>query len=184
MESTKRLISVSVLADPLNAMEASLKFTFTESIEKENREYSFIDDQDDNAKVEKPEVVTVPVTPYGGSLLVTVQLNQTRQAQLILDTGATMTVLSTDIALDLGLIASTRTQLTTVHTAGGPVQVNVTKISSIHAGAAHVNNVDVAIHDLPDSLPGIDGLLGMSFLKHFLVTLDSKKKQLHLKPRS
>ena len=133
---------------------------------------------------EKQEVVIVPVTPYGGSLLVTVQLNQTRQARLILDTGATMTVLSNDVAIDLGLIADTNTRLTTVNTAGGPIQVNITKVSSIHAGTAQVKNVDVAIHDLPDSPVGIDGLLGMSFLNHFLVTLDTNQGELHLKPRS
>ena len=152
--------------------------------EVEDTEDVLIEEPGKDSQQEKPEIVIVPVTPYGGSLLVTVQLNHTRQAQLILDTGATMTVLSNDVALDLGLIADTNTRLTTVNTAGGPIQVNITKISSIHAGAAQVKNVDVAIHDLPDSPAGIDGLLGMSFLNHFLVTLDTNQGQLHLKPRS
>ncbi len=153
--------------------------------EKEiNHEYTFTDEEDEPFLEEDPDLVIVPVTPYGGSLLVTVRLNQTRNAHLILDTGATMTVLSNDVALDLGLNASTATQLTTVNTAGGPIQVNVSKISSIRAGTAQVNDVAVAIHDLPDSPAGIDGLLGMSFLNHFLVTLDTNKRQLHLKPRS
>ncbi len=150
----------------------------------ENTEYSFIDELDDPSEDEESDVVIIPVTSYGGSLLVKVQLNNTRTAQLILDTGATMTVLSNNVALDLGLIANTNTQITTVNTAGGPVQVNVTKIASIQAGTAQVTNVDVAIHDLPDGPAGIDGLLGMSFLNHFLVTLDTTKGKLHLTPRS
>lgn len=153
-------------------------------INDENGEYSFIDEESRHSEKEPADVVVIPVRSYGGSLLVKVQLNTTRNAQLILDTGATMTVLSNEVALDLGLIASTTTELTTVNTAGGPIQVNVTKIPSIQAGTARVNDVDVAIHDLPDGPAGIDGLLGMSFLKHFLVTLDTTQGQLHLKRRS
>ncbi|GJL65829.1 MAG: hypothetical protein NPIRA05_08000 [Nitrospirales bacterium] len=148
------------------------------------QEYPFIDEQKPSSQDEELEVVTIPVTSYGGSLLVTVQLNQTREAQLILDTGATMTVLSQDVALDLGLISSSKTQLTTVYTAGGPIQVNVSTIESIQAGTAQVHDVDVAIHDLPDGQKDIDGLLGMSFLNHFLVTLDTNQGVLHLQPRS
>ena len=150
----------------------------------ENAEYSFIDELNASSEDEQADEVIVPVTSYGGSLLVKVQLNNTRTAQLILDTGATMTVLSNNVALDLGLIANTNTQITTVNTAGGPVQVNVTQIASIQAGTAQVTNVDVAIHDLPDGPAGIDGLLGMSFLNHFLVTLDTTQGKLHLTPRS
>ena len=139
--------------------------------------------QTPDAKQDASRVITVPIKTYGGALVVTVRLNRQREAQLILDTGATMTVLSTDVALDLGLIASTETQLTTVNTAGGPVQVNVTRIPSIQTGEALVHDVAVAIHDLPDGPTGIDGLLGMSFLHNFLVTLDTDQQQLHLKPR-
>lgn len=150
----------------------------------ENTEYSFIEEGEEALEDEHSKTVIVPVKSYGGSLLVKVQLNHTRTANLILDTGATMTVLSNDVALDLGLNASTATQLSTVNTAGGPIQVNLTKIASIQAGTAQVNDVDVAIHDLPDGQAGIDGLLGMSFLNHFLVTLDTIQGQLHLQPRS
>ncbi|GJL64871.1 MAG: hypothetical protein NPIRA04_35250 [Nitrospirales bacterium] len=148
------------------------------------QEYPFIDELGQSSQDEQSEAITIPVTSYGGSLLVTVQLNQTREVQLILDTGATMTVLSQDVALDLGLISSSKTQLTTVYTAGGPIQVNVSTVDSIQAGTAQVHDVDVAIHDLPDGQKGIDGLLGMSFLNHFLVTLDTNQGLLHLKPRS
>ncbi|MCA9471945.1 MAG: retroviral-like aspartic protease family protein [Nitrospirales bacterium] len=149
--------------------------------EDATHEYSF---RDKKQNAPRTETVIVPVIPHGGSLLVSVRLNQTRDVQLILDTGATMTVLSNEVALDLGLIASTDTRLTTVNTAGGQIQVNLSKLSSIHAGTAKAHDIDVAIHDLPDTPSGIDGLLGMSFLKHFLVTLDTNEQRLYLKPRS
>ncbi|GJL61451.1 MAG: hypothetical protein NPIRA04_01050 [Nitrospirales bacterium] len=150
----------------------------------QSTEYPFIDEQGRHVNSEEADMATIPVTAYGGSLLVTVQLNHSRDVRLILDTGATMTVLSQDVALDLGLMASTQTQLTTVQTAGGPIQVNVSTVQSMQAGTAQVKDVEVAIHDLPDSHTGIDGLLGMSFLNHFLVTLDTNQGVLHLQPRS
>ena len=140
-------------------------------------------EEDGENTIEETQTVTVPVIKKGGSLVVPVTLNNERDVQLILDTGATMTVLSNDVAIELGLLSSAQTQVTTVNTAGGPVQVNLTKIDSIQINSAKARNVSVVIHDLPEANPGIDGLLGMSFLNNFLVTLDSDQGQLHLRPR-
>lgn len=138
---------------------------------------------DEENKKEGTRTVTVPIIQKGGSLVVPVTLNNERDVQLILDTGATMTVLSSNVALELGLLSNTQTQVTTVNTAGGPIQVNLTQIDSIQIDTAKARNVSVVIHDLPEAHPGIDGLLGMSFLNNFLVTLDSDQGQLHLRPR-
>lgn len=129
------------------------------------------------------EDIAVPLTKIGGALVVRVLLNQERSAQLIVDTGASMTVLSTDAALDLGILGTTETELLTVNTAGGSVQVNMNYLPSMAVGAAQATNVAVAIHDLPDVPEHIEGLLGMSFLKHFLVTLDSEHARLILRPK-
>ena len=138
---------------------------------------------DEENRNEGTRTVTVPVLKKGGSLVVPVTLNNERDVELILDTGATMTVLSTNVAIELGLLSNTQTRVTTVNTAGGPVQVNLTQIDSIQIETAKARNVSVVIHDLPEAQPGVDGLLGMSFLNNFLVTLDSDQGQLHLRPR-
>ena len=130
-----------------------------------------------------PEEITIPLTKMGGSLIVQVQLNQERSAQLIVDTGASMTVLSNDVAIDLGILGTTENELMTVNTAGGQVQVNVNYLSSLSVGKAKADHVAVAIHDLPDIPSQIEGLLGMSFLKHFLVTLDAEHGYLILRPK-
>lgn len=127
--------------------------------------------------------ITVPLTKIGGSLVVHVMLNQERSAQLIVDTGASMTVLSTQAAIDLGILGTTDNELLTVNTAGGSVQVNMNYLSSLTVGTAQATNVAVAIHDLPDIPEHIEGLLGMSFLKHFLVTLDAEHARLILRPK-
>ncbi|MGE0472837.1 MAG: TIGR02281 family clan AA aspartic protease [Nitrospirales bacterium] len=127
--------------------------------------------------------ITIPLTKMGGSLIVEAQLNQERTVQLIVDTGASMTVLSTGVAIDLGILGTTENELMTVNTAGGQVQVNVNYLSSLTVGSAQAHNVAVAIHDLPDIPSQIEGLLGMSFLNHFLVTLDAEHGKLFLRPR-
>lgn len=129
------------------------------------------------------EEITIPLTKNGGSFVVQVMLNQERSAQLIVDTGASMTVLSTQVAIDLGILGTTDNELLTVNTAGGSVQVNMNYLSSISVGTAQATNVAVALHDLPDIPEHIEGLLGMSFLKHFLVTLDAEHARLILRPK-
>ena len=127
--------------------------------------------------------VTLPLTRIGDLMLVQVLLNGKQQAHLIVDTGASMTVLSYDLAIELGLLSGAQISLDTVNTAGGAVQVNRTHVEEIRAGSAVVRNVPVAIHDLPNRIPGISGLLGMSFLNRFKVTLDAEREVLHLDPR-
>jgi clan AA aspartic protease (TIGR02281 family) len=127
--------------------------------------------------------ITIPLQKIGGSFVVQVNLNKERTAHLIVDTGASMTVLSTNIAIDLGLLGTTDNELLTVNTAGGSVQVNMNYLSSLTVGNAQAHNVAVAFHDLPDIPEQIEGLLGMSFLKHFLVTLDAEHARLILRPK-
>ncbi len=147
----------------------------------EHADTSFVEEfnQDSN----QDNDITIPLEKIGGSFVVQVKLNEERTAHLIVDTGASMTVLSTNIAIDLGLLGTTDNELLTVNTAGGSVQVNMNYLSSLTIGNAQAHNVAVAIHDLPDIPEEIEGLLGMSFLKHFLITLDAEHARLILRPK-
>ncbi len=127
--------------------------------------------------------ISVPLKKMGESFVVQVLLNHERPAQLILDTGASMTVLSTNIGIDLGILGTTDNQLLTVNTAGGSVQVNMNYLTALNVQSAQATHVPVAIHDLPDIPEHIEGLLGMSFLKHFLVTLDAEHARLILRKK-
>ncbi len=136
-----------------------------------------------NRAAQSSPTIAIPLTKVGGSLVVQAQLNGTKDVQLILDTGATMTVLSYDVAIELGILSGSDNSVNTVNTAGGQVQVNMARLEEIRVGSAKAKNVAVVIHDLPDGLPQVSGLLGMSFLSRFLITLDSDKGVLHLNPR-
>ena len=95
-----------------------------------------------------------------------------------------MTVLSYDLGIELGLLSGSDVSLNTVNTAGGSVQVNMTHVETLQVGSAKVSHVAVAIHDLPDSISGISGLLGMSFLRNFEITLDADRGFLRLLPKT
>ena len=127
--------------------------------------------------------VAVPVTKIGRSLVVQAKLNGTRDAKLIVDTGADITVLSHAVALDAGLLPSMTVATVTLNTAGGSVRADVFRVGTVSLGAAEARNVAAAVHDLPDAPPGVDGLLGLTFLDQFVVTVDARKGELHLKPR-
>jgi clan AA aspartic protease (TIGR02281 family) len=127
--------------------------------------------------------VTVPIQRAGNLLVVQAQLNGSRDARLILDTGASHTILSYAVARDLGVFGDQRTTTVTLKTAGGPVQADVVRVDSIRLGDAEVRNSQAAIYDVPDAPAGVDGLLGLTFLHQFAVTLDVAKGQLHLRRR-
>ena len=140
--------------------------------------------QANNQEPDPKKDIIIPLKKMGGSLVVQVTLNKQRTAHLIVDTGASLTVLSTSIAIDLGILGTTDNELLTINTAGGSVQVNMNYLSSINIGNARAENIAVAIHDLPDIPEQIEGLLGMSFLKHFLITLDAEQARLILRPKT
>lgn len=129
------------------------------------------------------EDVVIPLTRKGRALFVQVELNDYREATLIVDTGASETALTSEIAFDLGLL-DPDTPEREYHTANGTINVSVTTIDSIRLGDTIQYDVPVSIIGQSNNLSGIaDGLLGMSFFEHYIVSVDSSRLELHLKPR-
>lgn len=124
--------------------------------------------------------ISVPLERVGSLFVVTIQVNESRSARLILDTGASHTILSRAIARDLGLFSLRPVSSITMHTVGGSVQADMVSVDSIRIGGAEVRNSIAAIHDLPDAPPDIEGLLGLSVLRQFEVTLDTARSRLYL----
>lgn len=128
--------------------------------------------------------VTVPAQPLGHLLVVGAKLNgHHHEVRLIVDTGASHTILSRAIARELGIIRDPGAAPVTVRTAGGPVQAELVRVATIQVGEAEVQNVLVGVFDIPDVPIGVDGLLGLTFLDQFLVTLDTVKGELSLRRR-
>ncbi|MBI4743985.1 MAG: retroviral-like aspartic protease family protein [Actinobacteria bacterium] len=90
---------------------------------------------------------------------------------VVLDTGATTTILPADILVDLGYDpghpGSPRVRMIT---GSGIEYVPGIIVKSLIVGGEKVNDVEVLCHDLPTEA-GIDGLLGLNFLKNFDFTV-------------
>jgi hypothetical protein len=126
-----------------------------------------------------PGSFVIPVLTTGSSVIVRVTLNHSLTAYLILDTGATTTMVSRRIAHDLALHSVGYRK---GYTVGGPVTRPVAQLQSLKVGEAEVQNLLVSIHDFHPN-PQIEGLLGLDFLNNFHVSLDAKKKLLTLTRR-
>ena len=121
----------------------------------------------------------IPVKVSGSKVIVSVNFNNSTAANLLLDTGASRTMISSRIAkiLRLQSMGSGRG-----YGIGGMVTVSTARVDSVKLGEMERQNLLVMIHDFsPD--PNYEGLLGFDFLSHFHMTLDLQKSLLVLTPR-
>lgn len=94
---------------------------------------------------------------------------------VVLDTGASFTLIATDILVRLGYDpADLQLERQRIVTGSGIEYVPRMTIRSVTAIGQKVTNLEVLCHDLPAE-SGIDGLLGLNFLRHFKLTIRFRK---------
>jgi len=125
-----------------------------------------LDDLGEPARV----TIRVPIQKRGPSILVPAMVNGQPAGYFILDTGATFTSVSRQTASRLG-IASRGTSVN-LATASGVIQAPLALLDEVDIAGARAQHVPAVIHDLPNAPPSIVGLLGLSFLERFRVSLD------------
>lgn len=90
---------------------------------------------------------------------------------VVLDTGASMTIIATDIMGRLGYDpANPALHRQRIVTGSGIEYAPCTSVRSATAIGQKLANLDILCHDLPPE-SGVDGLLGLNFLKHFKLTI-------------
>ena len=108
-----------------------------------------------------------------------VDSNTFRNVFVALDTGASTTMIPTEVAVDLGYdLANPNEQMMT---ANGIVFANRIAVRKLTAIGETVENVDVVCHDLPEGSI-IEGLLGLNFLRHFDVNISFSTGTIELRP--
>ncbi|HEY7167739.1 MAG TPA: aspartyl protease family protein [Candidatus Binatia bacterium] len=122
---------------------------------------------------------SIPIEMSGATIIVGVTFNNSVTANLALDTGAAVTVVSKRIARNLGLSAKGSALMAGI---GGTVLTQMARVESVKVGDAAVTNLTVSIHDFSRS-PRYEGLLGLDFLNQFEMSLDARNRQLFLTPR-
>ena len=124
----------------------------------------------------------VPLVNFNGHVLVDVLLEGNVKARLLLDTGSTLTFLSSNIADRLGLPEKgSREMIEAITSDGRKQKMALSSVKSLRAGAVEAHDVQVAI--LPqtnDKMPYVDGLLGVSFLSRFNFKIDYQRNKLVL----
>ena len=115
-----------------------------------------------------------------GGWVTEVVLNDTKTARFLVDTGASVCVISPELAGVLGNDPGPGAPSVALHTLSGRTKGTLVTIASLRVGQAEAKDVPAVIHE-PG--PGIDGILGNSFLSLYTVTLDPERGVLNLRPR-
>jgi clan AA aspartic protease (TIGR02281 family) len=127
-----------------------------------------------SALLSEPGRVQMTRTKPGGTVVIEAVLNRRLTVPLLLDTGADFTVLTKQVARDIRLSGLDHLPTQEFKTAGGAVRLPIATLQSLRVGTAEARDVEVAI-DIGGHMPM--GLLGMTFLRHFRVTVDHQRGQ-------
>lgn len=115
--------------------------------------------------------IRVPLHRAGNALFVKAILNERHEVYFHLDTGASITTISTAVANALGIYFGPGSLVRTFATASGTIRAPLSTVSSIQVGDMEARDVVVAVHDLPYA-GQVAGLLGLSFLSRFRFTIN------------
>lgn len=119
----------------------------------------------------------------GGHHLLPVRLNDSVDATLLIDTGASITSLSQQRFDELS--SATFFQYRgwrLFNTAGGHARGDIYRADTVRLGEQVVEDVDIAVLDFRPR-GGVDGLLGMNVLRHFRFEIDQDRNVLKLERR-
>lgn len=103
-----------------------------------------------------------------------------RELDAILDTGAVYTVMAWDVLRDVGYDPARSERTVSIVTANGVIQAPLVSVEAIELGDLCVADLEVVCHDIPE-LAGIEGLLGLNFLRHFHVVIDYPNSLLEIR---
>lgn len=121
--------------------------------------------------------VVVPLESGLGVWIVPAVVNGHR-GRFLLDTGSSVIVISPTLAATAGLKAVPGHEAIELQTLGGRTRGPSAIVTTVQVGEAVLRDVPVVLHD-PG--PGIDGILGNTFLSHYQVTVDADRRQLALR---
>ena len=125
------------------------------------------------------DVATIRVDRSRGGWIADVVLNDARRARFLVETGASVTVLSPELADALGIAASPRARIMRFQTLAGVTEAPVVTIPSLRLGELEAQDVIAVIHETV----GLDGILGNTFLARYTVTLDARQGLLTVRRR-
>jgi clan AA aspartic protease (TIGR02281 family) len=125
---------------------------------------------------------SIPFEKRGQVVVVEVMLNKTLPVKLVVDTGATFTMISAATAKELSIDPQQAPRTMPFQTANGVIQAPLANLESVMVGGMEIKNLTAAIHDAVPSTQ-VAGLLGLNFLSNFRLDIDTDKGVLHLEKK-
>ena len=124
----------------------------------------------------------IQIQPNKGHIVVDALLNKKVYAQLFLDTGASVVVLSSKIGEDLGLDIGNIKDVIILELADGrKIEAKFINLENVSVEEVETENVTAAILPADADISSFkDGLLGMSFLERFNFQVDQENQKLIL----
>ena len=120
--------------------------------------------------------ITIPLMNQTNALMVSAKLNDRATGTFVVDTGATYTSISQELADSMGsglrYVGTVR-----ITTANGQIDVPKVIIDRIRINNLEARNVEATVINLHKG-GSFSGLLGLSFLRNFQLTINPKSNQL------
>jgi len=111
-------------------------------------------------------------------VIIDAKFNNRKQFDMLLDSGASLTVITRTMAQDLGIRPEHIVQTQTFSTANGLTEMPIVYIQSLNVGGLVARDVPVAVAG-----PEMDiGLLGQDFLQRYDVTIKRDSVVFHRRP--
>jgi aspartyl protease family protein len=129
-----------------------------------------------------PQKVSIPLKAIGSAAVVQVKLNDRATGNFIVDTGASYTVISRATARTLSINLKKNVKNVRLQTANGLIDAPLVKLDSIEVGGMRIGNLMAAVHDFSQD-ESVSGLLGLNFLSHFRIDIDTKNRVLVLEKK-
>ena len=124
---------------------------------------------------------SIPIQVRGSLMLLPVTANGRERLTLLLDTGASKTILRPSVAARLGIVPSADVPRWPSQLADGRVIViPYVRLHSIALGDLVVEDLDVGVYEILRDPGPVDGILGGDLLGHFRMTVDRKAERLEL----
>jgi clan AA aspartic protease (TIGR02281 family) len=123
--------------------------------------------------------VAVPLKSNKNALIVDAILTQGRarsDGSFIIDTGATYTSISHEMAQQLGLNLE-NSETVFITTANGRIEVPKVTIQTLNVNGLEAHNIEATVIPVRKG-SSFSGLLGLSFIRQFVVTIDPAANQL------
>lgn len=125
---------------------------------------------------------SIPFEKQGSVVIVDATLNRKTTTRLVVDTGASYTMISSATAKELNIDTSRNQRTAPFQTANGTIQAPLVSLDSITVGGIEIKNLTAAIHDIQTD-GRVSGLLGLDFLANFRMDIDTQKGMLHLEKK-